>query len=257
VFEKTASDDFADSAMGEPASLRPEARETGDDLVADSCTGGLVASWQEAEALAAWHMRELGFDEAAVTGAGADGGIDVVAGESVAQVKHYSKSPVGAPAVQQLRGAAMKGEWALFYSWSGYTRAAIDFADAAKVALFRYDQDATVTAVNDVARFLLRARDVEVRASPERFELERRAQAVGQQYFDLATKAFFAVAQEAIDRIKIDGSPTLLRAAQVESERVKVIVRQVGSGRVDFEIFLTSVEQIREARKRLQRDLAL
>src|SRR3954452_2909829 len=75
-----------------------------------------VGSWHAAEALAAWHMRKLGFEDASVTKAGADGGLDVTSREAVAQVKHYSKGPIGSPAIQQLRGAAMDAEWAIFYS---------------------------------------------------------------------------------------------------------------------------------------------
>lgn len=72
-----------------------------------STPGVVVSSWQEAEALAGWHMKKLGFDDAKLTPPGVDGGIDVTAEAAVAQVKHYATAPIGAPPVQQLRGAAI------------------------------------------------------------------------------------------------------------------------------------------------------
>lgn len=124
------------------------------------------------------------------------------------------------------------------------------------MALFRYDEGATVTPVNEVASLLIRERDVDGTASPERFELERTAQALGQQYFDVATKAFFAVARQAMAHAEIHGSSApVFEAAKVELLRVEVIVRQVGSGRQDLATFMALVEQINEARVRLLRDL--
>jgi len=59
-----ASDLLVDSATGAPALPIPEVGDIAVDVVADPRVESLVASWQEAEALAAWHMRELGFDDA-------------------------------------------------------------------------------------------------------------------------------------------------------------------------------------------------
>ena len=45
--------------------------------VPDDEAGPAVSSWQQAEALATWHMQKLGFDDANMTPPGADGGLDV------------------------------------------------------------------------------------------------------------------------------------------------------------------------------------
>lgn len=103
-----------------------------------------------AEELAAAHMRELGFGDARRTGAGTDRGIDVTAADAVAQVKHLS-SPVGSPDIQRFRGAAHLIQNALFYSSSGYTRAAQLTADELGVALFRFDSANYVESVNYAA----------------------------------------------------------------------------------------------------------
>jgi hypothetical protein len=103
------------------------------------------------------HMRSLGFLDAVVTAAGPDGGVDVVATGALAQVKHFNATPVGAPAVRQLRGAAHAGEWAIFYAASGYSTSAIAFASDATVALFSYDARGLVTPVNTHAASLVHA----------------------------------------------------------------------------------------------------
>jgi len=118
-------------------------------------TGGVISSWQEAESLAAAHMRTIGFEDAATTRSGADGGLDVVARDGVAQVKHYSEAPVGSPAVQRLAGAAHGHRQALFYALTGYTPAALGYAETAGIALFTYDLGGDVSPVNEAAnRFI-------------------------------------------------------------------------------------------------------
>ncbi|TFD53488.1 restriction endonuclease [Cryobacterium sp. Hh7] len=106
-----------------------------------------VFTWRMAEILAVEHMRIIGFIDAQPTIAGADGGLDAISLDAVAQVKHHTQ-PVGAPDVQRLRGAAHGNHHALFYSSSGYTAAAIIFADTADVALFQFDAMNTVTPAN-------------------------------------------------------------------------------------------------------------
>lgn len=64
-----------------------------------------IDTWQDAEVLAAEHMRGIGFLDAHTTPPGVDGGIDVLAQRAVAQVKFHA-TPVGAPSVQQLAGIA-------------------------------------------------------------------------------------------------------------------------------------------------------
>lgn len=109
-----------------------------------------------AEELAVGHLRSLGFADARRTPPGADRGIDAIASSAVAQVKHHS-APVGAPDVQRLRGAAHDRQHAVFYSGSGYTSQAIQFADGAGVALFSFDRTNRVSPVNDDTRRLTSA----------------------------------------------------------------------------------------------------
>lgn len=115
----------------------------------------MIRTWEDAEHLAVSHMRILGFEDAAATRTSVDGGVDVLASSGVAQVKHYQSVAIGAPAVQQLRGAAHDCRWALFYTSYGYTRAALTFAQDANVALFTYDEAGTVVAQSARAQELL------------------------------------------------------------------------------------------------------
>ena len=119
----------------------------------------VLADWRDAEDLAVWHMRRSGFPDATVTGPGADKGIDVADTKrrAVAQVKHLG-SPVGAPDVQRLVGAGhMASEYQLFYSLSGYTRQAVEYAHGVGVSLFTYSIYGDVTPANDYAQGLLEA----------------------------------------------------------------------------------------------------
>lgn len=107
-----------------------------------------VADWRDAEELACWHMvHALGISDARVTAQGVDGGLDVTSERAVAQVKHHGGA-VGAPDVQQLRGAAHGVPHALFYSLSGFTPAARVAADGSYVALFTYTVYGDVSPLN-------------------------------------------------------------------------------------------------------------
>ncbi|WP_449373090.1 restriction endonuclease [Arthrobacter psychrolactophilus] len=115
----------------------------------------LVYDWRDAEELAAWYMREtLEMGSVQLTGSGADGGIDVVSSDTTAQVKHYG-TPVGAPEVQQAKGASHGSLNVLFFALSGYTKQALDFSLAAGVALFSYDIYGDVSPQNEHARTIL------------------------------------------------------------------------------------------------------
>lgn len=115
-----------------------------------------MSDWRDGEQLAQWHMRtRLGFADALVTPPGVDAGIDVVATGAAAQVKHYADKPVGAPEVQQARGAAYSVESLLFYALSGYTDTALKAAANSGVCLFKYTIYGDVTAVNVEAKRLL------------------------------------------------------------------------------------------------------
>jgi hypothetical protein len=97
-------------------------------------------------------MRHRGFVDACRTADGPDLGLDVVASRAVAQVKAHMV-PVGSPDVQRLRGAAHRGEIAIFFSLTDYTPAAYAFAEAAGVALFRFaGYDGAVEPCNQRAR---------------------------------------------------------------------------------------------------------
>lgn len=110
-------------------------------------------SWELAEALAVAHMREIGFGDAKRTQEGADKGLDGVSELAAAQVK-ARQNPVGAPEIQQLKGAAANYEFLLFYSLSGYTAQALEFANISNVALFTFDRKNNVVAFNEIARWL-------------------------------------------------------------------------------------------------------
>ena len=113
-----------------------------------------IKTWAEAEHRAAEHMRLLGFLDAAVTASGADGGLDVVSNDAVAQVKFHTV-PTGSPDVQRLRGAAYGLNNVIFYSASGYTAAAKVYADSADVALFSIGPWNSIHPENDLAESLL------------------------------------------------------------------------------------------------------
>lgn len=109
-----------------------------------------IRTWQDAELAAADHMRSIGFTDARVTGAGADGGIDVVARDAVAQVKHYSQ-PIGVGPIRELRGVADSHHHLLFYASGGYTASARQFADEREVALFSLPELGHITPLNPAA----------------------------------------------------------------------------------------------------------
>ncbi|WP_203721919.1 restriction endonuclease [Streptomyces coelicoflavus] len=109
-----------------------------------------IRTWQDAELAAVDHMLGLGFTDARVTGAGADGGIDVIARDAVAQVKHYSQ-PIGVGPVRELRGVADAQQHLLFYASGGYTAAARQFADDRGVALFSLQESGHITVLNEAA----------------------------------------------------------------------------------------------------------
>lgn len=100
-------------------------------------------------------MRILGFADAEVTSPGSDGGVDVRARGAIAQVKHFTNSPVGAPAVQQLVGAARSKPHGLFYALNGFTVSAMRLAEDTDTALFSYSIGGNVQAHSAAAIGLL------------------------------------------------------------------------------------------------------
>lgn len=111
-----------------------------------------ITTAREAEESAAETMRVLGFRDAHVTDVGPDAGIDIVSASAVAQVK-WKGAVVGRPDLQRLVGArGRKNHLALFFfAASGFSQAAVDYADDLEIALFVYDPSGTPTAQNRLA----------------------------------------------------------------------------------------------------------
>ncbi|GAA1618518.1 restriction endonuclease [Actinoplanes couchii] len=116
---------------------------------------GMPTDWKAAEEIARAHMSEIGFPDARLTGAGRDGGIDVISELGVAQVKMQAQ-PVSSGPVQQLRGSRPDVVHHLFYSTSGYTGDARKAADRSQVGLFTIAPSGAVSPVNAMARGLVR-----------------------------------------------------------------------------------------------------
>ncbi|MFJ9856207.1 restriction endonuclease [Streptomyces albogriseolus] len=147
-------------AAGTSAGHHAAAGRTSEPWRAEGSTGTarsyhprVIRTWQDAELAAVDHMRSLGFADARVTGAGADGGIDVIARDAVAQVKYYSQ-PIGVGPVRELRGVADAHQHLLFYASGGYTAAALQFADDRGVALYSLAEPGHITPLNGAANRL-------------------------------------------------------------------------------------------------------
>ena len=122
--------------------------------------GQFVANDYQAEQMAAFVMRNLGFSDAEPTPVGPDGGIDVRASAAIAQVK-WQGARVGRPHLQQLVGARGRDHHLalLFFSASGYSVAAVDYAGEMDIALFIYNPTGDVTALSTAAHALLSRRE--------------------------------------------------------------------------------------------------
>jgi hypothetical protein len=114
----------------------------------------LIRSFQDAEVAARDWIRFWGFEDAELTGGGADGGVDVESLGLVAQVKAGMRA-IGRPVVQQIYGvAASRGCEAAVFSLTGYTRAASQWADLNGVGLFHFDLQGEPAPINEAARRL-------------------------------------------------------------------------------------------------------
>lgn len=114
----------------------------------NSFEGRILTGWNSVEELAAEHLRFIGVHDARQTQSGADGGLDVASPRVAAQVKQIAK-PVGRPMLQGLIGAADHGQYTVFYTTSGYTDEAIDYAHDRDIALYEISGLGAVTPVND------------------------------------------------------------------------------------------------------------
>jgi hypothetical protein len=210
-------------------------------------------TWQDAEHLAAAHLRYLGFADAHVTVAGPDGGVDVVATGAAAQVKHWAQT-IGAPEVQKLRGAAHDVTWAVFYARSTYTTAAVRFAETAHVALFTYTDDGLVEAASEGARQLLRSAHV-LHGGAGTEPLEERAQRHGQAELDDAAAEFAEASRELMERCRRAGARRAGPAIQRLEAEVAVVAAatgRVGAAAMTLRDVLVEVGRIRQATGRVR-----
>ncbi|WP_205862439.1 restriction endonuclease [Planosporangium thailandense] len=132
---------MSSTANGSPLGARPEPR--------------LIRSWQDAEHNAAAWMRYWGYRDAAAKPGGADGGVDIRAARALGQVK-YQASHVGRPELQKLFGARghASEKQLIFFTGSDYASTAVAYADEHGIALFRYELDGSMVAVNAPARLI-------------------------------------------------------------------------------------------------------
>lgn len=102
--------------------------------------GQYVASDRQAEQMAAAAMRAMGFPDARETPVGPDGGVDVRSRAAIAQVK-FRGAQTPRSDVQRVAGARGRDQHLalFFFSASGYSSHAIEYAADMDVALFTYD----------------------------------------------------------------------------------------------------------------------
>ncbi|WP_283567396.1 restriction endonuclease [Rhodococcus erythropolis] len=117
-----------------------------------------IRSAREAEENAAEVMRAFGYLDAKVTDTGPDGGLDIVSSSALAQVK-WKGAVAGRPELQRLVGArGRQNEKNLFFfSASGYSQAAVDYANDLDIALFLYDPAGVPTAQNRRAHAIIQS----------------------------------------------------------------------------------------------------
>lgn len=125
-------------ALREHAKRVAKQREAIREYVGRPPPPGESMSWEQAEVLVRDWMRKNGYRDAALTPQGADGGVDITSWKAIAQVKHQIK-PVGLPAIQRTYGIALTTRRkALFFSSSGYTPKAREWARQHGVVLHVY-----------------------------------------------------------------------------------------------------------------------
>lgn len=110
-----------------------------------------ITTPHEAELNAAEKMRQMGFSDAQAAKPGADGGIDVRSKHALAQVK-WRGGVAGRPDMQKLYGARGmdSSKQLFFFAASGYSKAAIEYANKVGIALYVYEPTGEVQAVNKV-----------------------------------------------------------------------------------------------------------
>lgn len=133
-------------------------RQLGDILTASSAgtrpAPRLINGARQAEEYAAELMESFGYANVHLTPAGADGGIDVTSEEAVAQVK-MEGVPTARPVLQAIYGnASHLGKEALVFSLAGFTRQAVQWAEASGVALFQFSHDGAIVPLSSAAEDL-------------------------------------------------------------------------------------------------------
>jgi|TARA_B100000315_G_scaffold234148_1_gene247916 hypothetical protein len=110
-------------------------------------------TWRDYEKAAVAFLVGLGYSGVGAAAAGADGGVDVwVTGILVGQVK-AQQTKVGSPPLQQLYGIACKENvQGLFFSKSGYSKPAIQWANSVEMPLFNVSYRGDHFAVEPVNR---------------------------------------------------------------------------------------------------------
>ena len=175
-------------------------------------------SWDVAEALALAHMKQIGFADAKRTSQGADKGLDAVSERAAAQVK-AKQDPVGAPDLQKLKGAAANYEFLLFYSLSGYTTQATEFAENANIALFTFDKKNNVLGFNSTARWLAGS----VNPNMEALKASSDAQSAA----DLITQ-FSGLLREVTNWLKLSPWPYLVPQERLEAAALGISASTIG-----------------------------
>ena len=111
-----------------------------------------ITTAHQAELNAAAKMRAMGYIDAVSTTGGSDGGIDVRSSRALAQVK-WRGGVVGRPDLQNLYGARGNNtdKALLFFSASGYSKQAIEYAVQVGIELWVYDPTGAVMKSNSVS----------------------------------------------------------------------------------------------------------
>lgn len=107
---------------------------------------------RDAELTAARWMVYWGYFDAKATPVGPDGGVDVIAGRALAQVK-YRNVKTSRTEINEFHGSAEGSEKdELYFSLTGYTQQAIERADEKSIALFIFNDQGIPKPVNKDAR---------------------------------------------------------------------------------------------------------
>jgi TPR repeat protein len=115
-------------------------------------------SARDAELVAARWMVYWGYYDAKATPVGPDGGLDVIAGRALAQVK-YRNVKTSRTEINEFHGSAEgSGKDELFFSLSGYTQQAIERADEKSIALFVFNDQGVPKPFNISARRIAKSK---------------------------------------------------------------------------------------------------